>query len=395
MDNPFLEQSEDLVLGTRDITDSSVVETVRKIEEIGKVQYQTFVTERLEKWTASLFEPVKRNKLPLFSSPPPSKAKSNDKIQIASLKSNCSLFSHLYVSCQVCDGDLEAFFCHENQAFPPVLSQFGELRTGTKSELLPCLEKISSVQVEWPSVKAFLLDCAAIVNMLSPGPSKTFMEYSQGVFLPFVKSQLQHVLRVDVVWDIYIADNLKTTTRNKRGKGIRRRVKPDSKIPGNWVAFLRVDENKEELFHFLADQLVSVEAEHGQVISTKGDSVVCNGQRDDISGLAPCKHEEVDTRLLLLAADAGKCGFNKIMLRTIDTDVLVIAIAAFHELALSELWIAFGIGKHFCFVPVCIHEIASSMGQQKSRALLAFHVFTRSDQTSSFANKGKKTAWDT
>lgn len=232
MDNPFLEQSEDLVLGTRDITDSSVVETVRKIEEIGKVQYQTFVTERLEKRTASLFEPVKRNKLSLFSSPPPSKAKSNDKIQIASLKSNCSLFSHLYVSCQVCDGDLEAFFCHENQAFPPVLSQFGELRTGTKSELLPCLEKISSVQVEWPSVKALLLECAAIVNMLSPGPSKTFMEYSQGVFLPFVKSQLQHVLRVDVVWDIYIADNLKTTTR-KRGKGIRRRVKPDSKIPGN------------------------------------------------------------------------------------------------------------------------------------------------------------------
>ena len=387
MGNPFLEQSEDLlVLGTREITDSSVVETVRKIEEIGKVQYQTFVTERLEKRTASLFEPIKRNKLSLFSSPPPSKAKSSDKIQIASLKSNCSLFSRFYVSCQVRDGDLEAFFCHENQAFPPALSQFWELRTGTKSELLPCLEKISSVQVERPSVEALLLDGAAIVNMLSPGPSKTFMEYSQGVFLPFVKSQLQHVLRVDVVWDIYIADSLKATTRNKRGKGIRRRVKPDTKIPGNWAAFLRVDENKEELFHFLADQLVSVEAEHGQVISTKGDSVVCNGQRDDISSLAPCKNEEADTRLLLHAADAGKCGFNRIMLRTVDTDVLVIAIAAFHELALSELWIAFGVGKHFRFVPV--DEIASSMGQQKSRALLAFHAFTGSDQTSSFANKG-------
>ena len=185
--------------------------------------------------------------------------------------------------------------------------------------------------------------------MLNPGPSKTFMEYSQGVFLPFVKSQLQHVQRVDVVWDIHIADSLKATTRNKRGKGKRRRVKPDTKILGNWAAFLRVDENKEELFHFLADQLVSVEAELGQVISTKGDSVVFNGQRDDISSLAPCNHEEACTRLH--AADAGKCGFNKIMLRTVDTDVLVIAIAAFHELAMSELWIAFGVGKHFRFVP--------------------------------------------
>lgn len=247
--------------------------------------------------------------------------------------------------------------------------------------------------MERPSVDALLFDGVAVVNMLNPGPSKTFMEYSQGVFLPFVKSQLQHVLRVDVVWDIYIADSLKATTRNKKRKGIRRRVKPDTKIPGNWAAFLRVDKNKEELFHFLADQFVSVEAEHGQVISTKGDSVVCNGQRDDISSLAPCKHEEADTRLLLHAADAGKCGFTKVMLRTVDTDVLVIAIATFHELALSELWIAFGVGKHFRFMPV--HDIASSMGQQKSRALLAFYAFTGSDQTSSFANNGKKTARDT
>ena len=191
-----------------------------------------------------------------------------------------------------------------------------------------------------------------------------------------------------MIWDIYIADSLKAVTRNKRGKGIRRRVKCDTKIPGNWVAFLRVNENKEELFHFLADQLVSVEAEHGQVISTKGDSVVFNGQRYDISSLAPCKHEEADTRLLLHAADAGKCGFNKIMLRTVDTDVLVIAIAAFHKLALSELWIVFGVGKHLCFVPV--HDITSSMAQQKSRALLAFHAFTGSDQTSSFVNKGRR-----
>ena len=159
------------------------------------------------------------------------------------------------------------------------------------------------------------------------------------------------------------------------------------------MAFLRVDENKEELFHFPADQLVSVEAEHGQVISTKGNSVVCNGQIDGISSLAQCKQEQADTRLLLHAADAGKCGFNKIMLRTVDTGILVIAIAAFHELALSGLWIAFGVIKHFRFVPV--HDIASSMGPQKSRALLAFHGFTGSDQASSFASKGKKTAWDT
>ena len=112
MGNPFLEQSKDLLaLGTYDITDCNVVETVRKIEEIGKVQYQAFVTERLEKRTASLLKPIKINKSSLFSSPPPSKAKSSDKLQIA------SLFSALYVSCQVRDGDLETFFVMRIKAF--------------------------------------------------------------------------------------------------------------------------------------------------------------------------------------------------------------------------------------------------------------------------------------
>lgn len=126
MINPFLEQSEDLlVLGTRDITDSSVVQTVRKIEEIGKAQYQAFVTEKVKKRTTSLFAPIKRNKLSLFSSLPSSKAKSSNKIQIASLKSNCSLCSRLYISSQDRDGNLEAFFCHENQFSTSAVSIWG------------------------------------------------------------------------------------------------------------------------------------------------------------------------------------------------------------------------------------------------------------------------------
>mgnify|MGYP006896106998 CR=1 FL=1 len=80
------------------------------------------------------------------------------------------------------------------------------------------------------------------------------------------------------------------------------------------------------------------------------------------------------------------------MLRTVDTDIVVVAIAFFHELPLSELWVAFGVGKHLRYVPV--HVIASSMGQQKLKALLAFHSFTGCNQTSSFASIGKKKAWE-
>jgi hypothetical protein len=64
--------------------------------------------------------------------------------------------------------------------------------------------------------------------MLNPGASRTFEEYSQAAFLPYVKAQLVNVQSVDVVWDTYIENSLEATTSSMRGKGIRRRVKPDT-----------------------------------------------------------------------------------------------------------------------------------------------------------------------
>ena len=49
-------------------------------------------------------------------------------------------------------------------------------------------------------------------------------------------------------------------------------------IPKNWNQFLRNDANKEELFKFLAMQVMSLETEK-VVITTKGDDVL--GVADD------------------------------------------------------------------------------------------------------------------
>ena len=97
-------------------------------------------------------------------------------------------------------------------------------------------------------------------------------------------------------------------------------------------------------------------------------------------------------RLLLHAADAARRGYTEVMVRTVDTDVVVIAVAKFQCISLSELWIEFGVGKHLKYLPA--HEISRSIGEEKSQALLAFHAFTGCDQTSSFAHHGKKTAWE-
>ena len=76
-----------------------------------------------------------------------------------------------------------------------------------------------------------LYDGAAVVQMLNPGTAKTFQEYANNVFSSYVSSQLATTQRVNLVWDVYIVDSLKSSTRKKRGKGKRRRVAFSTMIP--------------------------------------------------------------------------------------------------------------------------------------------------------------------
>ena len=190
--------------------------------------------------------------------------------------------------------------------------------------------------------------------MLRPGFVKTFSDYATQVFQSYITSQLQHVNRLDVVWGEYIADSLKAETRTRRGKGIRRRVEPSNTIPANWQEFLHINDNKIELFSFLATSAATI-ATDKQVISTCHTGVPCTQSRD-MSGLAPCIHEEADTRILLHLEDAVKQGYNKVSIRTVDTDVVVLAVASAQRLNITELLIAFGPGKNFRYLPA--HNMA-------------------------------------
>lgn len=73
--------------------------------------------------------------------------------------------------------------------------------------------------------------------------------------------------------------------------------------------------------------------------------------------------------------------------------VLAVTAAAKIDIEDLQLWVAFGTGPHFRYIPA--HEIAKTLGPDKSCALTMFHAYTGCDTVSSFATKGKKTAWDT
>ena len=73
-----------------------------------------------------------------------------------------------------------------------------------------------------------------------------------------------------------------------------------------------------------------------------------------------CSYEEADIRMLLHVEDAMNCSFKWVRIRTVGTDVGLLAIAHFQGLPnIEQLWIAFGTGNDFRYIP--IHEIAYAL----------------------------------
>ena len=60
-----------------------------------------------------------------------------------------------------------------------------------------------------------------------------------------------------------------------------------------------------------------------------------------LTSLAPCNHEEADSRMSLLASHAAQHGHHSILIRTVDTDVVVLAVSLAQELQPEDkLWLA-------------------------------------------------------
>ncbi|KAL8585219.1 hypothetical protein ACOMHN_013234 [Nucella lapillus] len=392
MGNPFEEESQDVVkLDTKAIAGPAAVETVMNAKRIGQEQFEAFTRECLLDRTKAVDDPINKlkvtsNKLKVFSTSTP-RSQSKGQQQLASIKNDRELFARMYISCQTRDGNLEEFFRHENQACPPALSDGGSLCTGTKSDLLTCLEEVSDAKTETPVTTCIVLDGAAIIQMLKPAASKTFEEYAQQIVIPYMSTKLQTVSRLDLVWNTYLADSLKGSTRAKRGQGVQRRVVAAAAIPGNWQNFLRVDSNKTELFRFLSAALMEwFDQEDKQHVITDGEAVLSKPLLPDLTSLAPCNHEEADSRMLLHASHTAQHGHHAILIRTIDTDVVVLAVSLAQELQPEDkLWLAFGTGQSFLYLAA--HEIAAGLGREKARALPMFHALTGCDTVSSFARR--------
>ena len=169
--------------------------------------------------------------------------------------------------------------------------------------------------------------------MLHPNCNSTFHDYRHKVFFPFVFSIMRKVKRTDIVFDVYSQHSLKLLTREERGAENRLHITANTKIPANWQKMLRVDENKTELFQFLADtDLSCLIIPEKIVVMTSRDTVKASNSTLDVSGIEKCSHEEADTRIILHCLHHQCRLLNSVAVRTVDTDIVVLAASFFSSL---------------------------------------------------------------
>ena len=164
-------------------------------------------------------------------------------------------------------------------------------------------------------------------------------------------------------------------------------------VPSSYIPCPPTSVRQSELFAFLTSKVAQFSWPPDKAVYvTPEQGVVSIG---DNSAMQNCNHEEADTRIVVHVLHALTHGAKTILVRTVDTDVVVILAGTFHDLVatqpLADIWVAFGMGKNYRFYH--INAICASLGEPQSRALPVFHSFSGCDTISSFNGKGKKSVW--
>lgn len=99
--------------------------------------------------------------------------------------------------------------------------------------------------------------------------------------------------------------------------------------------------------------------------------------------------EEADTRLLLLAAHAGRDGYEAAVIVSEDTDVFVLCLA-FQTRITCPLYQKCGTQTRTKYVDIA--KVVQAHGEEFCKALPGVHAFTGCDSVSAFAGRGKVSA---
>ena len=85
---------------------------------------------------------------------------------------------------------MQTFFKHENQPYPPSISEYGKLWSTKKSVLLS-LSAQNNLNSPPESFDSIVFDEGALVHLLSTTSISTYDQYANEVIIPHIVKQLQ------------------------------------------------------------------------------------------------------------------------------------------------------------------------------------------------------------
>ena len=158
-----------VALNTKELMSEDVVNRMDSIHAEGEKYYKEFIADILYHHNKPISSSIHHQNNTIFRDHSSSKSKSKHKI--SDLKQNVQLLGEMYISCVAHGGDVEDFMKHENLPHPPALAEGGELRRGTKAEILPCLypDYKPTLSSESPNVTCLVVDGPALIHHCPPG----------------------------------------------------------------------------------------------------------------------------------------------------------------------------------------------------------------------------------
>ena len=96
-------------------------------------------------------------------------------------------------------------------------------------------------------------------------------------------------------------------------------------------------------------------------------------QSQNQPNLAPCNHEEADTKIFVHVKDVCSNGHSSVGIRTGDSDVMVLAITNYPKIPnLQELWVQWGTANKKRNYP--IHQLHQEVAHNIAAGLPLFHA---------------------
>lgn len=398
----FQTSGTDLIsLATKDVATPDITDSLLTAFKRGKQLASDYMDARLQNDNSTFYDRLVKVKSKTFSDLYTVKTGCSKE---STIKADRDLYRRLLTAVQSGrDVDIHGLLKYELAPVPMSLASLdGNLHKADKAPLRHILEDdLGLAQLPKTSrPTCVVIDAMAVVQAIGkPVGATTFGDLADS----FSKSILSHfkaATRVDVVFDQYRNNSIKSGTRTRRagvkGRSIRRVIEGRTvPLPTQWQGFISMSANKADLVQFLSQELMN-----GVSKVPSGCELVVAGGFQDGEGVSSSSgrcvehlqssQEEADTRLALHAAEAALTGYRRTVICSKDTDVLVILLHFMNQLS-PEVWMSTGTYTKPHFLPV--HKIHQRQPGDVLESLLAFHALTGCDTTSHFAGFGKKMAW--